>query len=178
MTYYRSGSYVVGIDYDEFSENPRDWGQDECDWHLVCAEHRRYDLPHETHETMSAKELSESPDYDVIPLSFGDHSYIWLEAGVHEGWDITPCGYAWRKRGGYDVKLSDVLDEWNLWANGGVKTATLYDLDGNMLDCLGGIYEDAEGDALTYVVEYHFDAPGFDPATAETVDPTYTMSFR
>lgn len=178
MSYYRSGNYVVEIGYDEFSENPRDWGQDECDWHIVCAEHRSYNLPHETHETMSSKELSESPDYEVVPLSFGDHSCIWLEAGVHEDWDVTPCGYAWRKRSDSDVSLSDVLKTWNTWANGGVMTATLYDLDGNMLDCLGGLYEDTENDALGYVISNHFDAPGFNTETAEVVYPTYTMSFR
>ncbi len=134
MSYYRSGNYVVEISYDECAENPREWGRDETDWHLVCAEHRRYNLPHETHETLSSKEMSENPDYEVRPLSFIDHSGVALVEGVRDGWDVCPCGYAWRKRGEYDVELSDVLDMWNTWANGGVMTATLYDLDGNILE--------------------------------------------
>lgn len=179
MSYYRSGNYVVEISYDEWADNPREWGQNETDWHLVCAEHSRYDLPHETHETLSSKEMSESPDYEVRPLSFFDHSGVALVEGVREGWDVCFCGYAWRKRDGRDVKLSDVLDTWNTWANGGVMTATLYDLDGNMLDCLGGLYEDSERDAMAYVVRNgYFYAPDFDPDTATEVEPHYTMSFH
>lgn len=182
MSYYRSGSYVVEISYDECAESPRDWGQDETDWHLVCAEHRRYNLPHETHETLSSKELSESPDYEVRPLSFFDHSSIGLIEGVYDGWDVCHCGYAWRKRSGWssgwNVELSDVLDVWNTWANGGVMTATLYDLDGNILDSLGGLYEDSERDALAFLMCGYFDAPGFDPDTATEVQPHYTISFH
>lgn len=178
MSYYRSGNYVVEIGYDECAENPREWGQDETDWHLVCDWHRHYDLPHETHETMTSKEMSENPDYEVRPLSFFDHSNHGLIEGVHDGWDVCPCGYAWRKRGGHDVKLSDVLDVWNTWANADVMTATLYDLDGNMLDCIGGLYEDSEHDALAYVIREHFDAPGFDPDTAKEVQPFYTIGFH
>lgn len=180
MSYYRSGDYVVEISYDECAENPREWGQDETDWHLVCAEHRRYNLPHETHETLSSKELSENPDYDVRPLSFFDHSNIALVEGVRDGWDVCFCGYAWRKRGEYDVELSDVLDVWNTWANGGVMTATLYDLDGNILDSIGGLYEDSERDAMAYVIQgfWRSYAPGFDPDNATEIQPCYTISFH
>lgn len=178
MSYYRSGNYVVGIDYDEFAENPREWGQDDCDWHIVCAEHRHYILPHEEHETMTLDELRRSVDYEVRPLSFIDHSGVALMEGEWDGWDVCPCGYAWRKRDGYKVKLNDVLDVWNTWANGGVMTATLYDLDGNILDSIGGLYEGSEHDALAYVIREHFDAPGFDPDTAKEVQPYYTISFH
>lgn len=179
MSYYRSGNYVVEISYDECAENPREWGQDETDWHLVCAEHRYYDLPHETHKTMTIDELRRSVDYEVRPLSFIDHSGVALVEGVHDGWDVCFCGYAWRKRGDYDVELSDVLDVWNTWANGGVMTATLYDLDGNILDSIGGLYEDSERDALAFLIHCgYFDAPGFDPDTATEVRPHYTISFH
>lgn len=178
MSYYRSGNFVVEISYDEWSENPREWGQDVCDWHIVCAEHPHYNLPHEEHETMSYNELRENPYYNVMPLSFLDHSGTWIMEGVHNGWDVCPCGYAWRKRGGYYVKLSDVLDTYNKWANGEVMCATLFDLDGNILDSIGGLYEDSERNAMAYAVREHFDAPGFDPESATEVQPTYTMSFH
>ena len=179
MSYYRSGSYVVEISYDECAENPRDWGQDVTDWHLVCAEHSRYNLPHETHETLSSKEMSENPDYEVRPLSFFDHSKVGLVDSVLDGWDATCCGYAWRKRGGYDVELSDVLDTWNTWANGEVMTATCYDLDGNILDSIGGLYADSERDALDmFVFDYYDGLDDFDPDTATKVEPYYTMSFH
>lgn len=179
MSYYRSGNYVVEIRYDECAENPREWGQDETDWHLVCAEHRRYNLPHEEHDTLSGKELCESPDYEVRPLSFFDHSGVALVEGVRDGWDVCFCGYAWRKRGGYDVELSDVLDIWNTWANGEVMTATLYDLDGNILDSLGGLYANSERDALNmFVFGCYGGLDDFDPDTATEVQPHYTISFH
>lgn len=177
MTYYKSGNYVIAIDCDEFAENPREWGQCSEDWHIVCAEHRHYDLPHEEHSELSYEELKASPDYEVRPISFYDHSVIGLKEGAENGWDIVHCGYAWRKVGGYDQELSGVLDAWNKYANGWVLQAVLYDLDGNFLDSIGGLYDD-EREALHYVVENDFDAPGFDPDKAEEVYPTYTMSFR
>lgn len=177
MNYYKSGNFIVGIDYDDCAENPRDWGVDEFDWHLVCAKHLRYDLPHEFNESLSYDELVKSSDYDVVPLSFFDHSGVSLMQGARNGWDVCPCGYAWRKRGGYDSDLQGVLDTWNLWANGEVKTATLYDLNGNVIDNIGGLYNDNETDALNYVIDNFFDAPGFDVDSVEIVTPTYTMSF-
>lgn len=94
--------------------------------------------------------------------------------------EVCFCGYAWRKRGDYDVELSDVLDVWNTWANGEVMTATLYDLDGNILDSIGGLYEDSERDAMAYVIQgfWRSYAPGFDPDTATEVQPHYTISFH
>lgn len=124
--------------------------------------------------------MSENPDYEVRPLSFFDHSNLGLIEGVHDGWDVTFCGYAWRKRGDYDVELSDVLEIWNTWANGEVMTATLYDIDGNIIDSIYELYEDSERDAMAYVIRGFWGsyAPGFDPDTAIEVQPHYTMSFH
>ena len=170
MQFWKSGNRVIGINYDECAENPREWyeGSDD-EWHIVCMKNRRYSLPHE-------KELESSEGCQVVPLSFFAHGNTALVIGEHDDWDVCPCGYAWRKSNETETdSLQGELDIYNMWANGDVMFATLYDLNGNVLDSIGGLFYDTCEEAAKSAANDYFD---FDWENAEETKPCYTMHFE
>lgn len=186
-TYYKiNNEFIVEVAIDECPLNPRegvdnDWLEG---WHLVCAEHLRYNLPCEKHPHMSYKDMRESDEYQTVPLSFLDHSGTCLMIGSVNDWDTCECGYAWRKKFDDNERgdslglkwLRGVLDEYNNWANGNVFGCTMMDFEGNVTDSLWGLIEDCAEDALKrYLEEYAGIIP--DEATIEEVKPKYKVCF-
>ena len=115
--------------------------------------------------------------YLVAPISKYKHGQVSYSAGVSQGWDARVAGVAMVNIN--DIKkeykttvlskglkekiygiLDSELDTYNSWANGDVYTVSLMDFEGDVVDSLGGIYEN-EGkmiqEFIDYWTEYNFE---------------------
>ena len=115
--------------------------------------------------------------YLVEPISKFEHGQVVFSVGVSQGWDSGVVGLAIvniediKKEYGTSVLskglkekihaiLDDELNTYNLWANGEVYTISLMDFDGNVVDSLGGIYENEDKmiqEFVDYWTEYNFE---------------------
>lgn len=115
--------------------------------------------------------------YLVEPISKFEHGQVVFSAGVSQGWDSGVVGLAMVNID--DIKkeyettvlskglkekihaiLDDELNTYNLWANGYVYTVALIDFDGNVVDSLGGIYENEDKMIQEYIncyTDYNFE---------------------
>src|SRR5699024_8327991 len=115
--------------------------------------------------------------YLVEPISKYEHGQVSYSVGVSQGWDSGVVGVAMvnideikkeyettvlskgLKEKIYGI-LDSELDTYNLWANGYVYTVALIDFDGNVVDSLGGVYENEDKmiqEFVDYWTEYNFE---------------------
>lgn len=152
------------IDYDEWTDNPRDWDN----LGTMILSHTRYDMAKEIDldfsdfdgwDEVEAHLRKEHDAFIVLPVQMYEHSGISIYVGTsHDHWDGGQLGFIFVTakvvRTWYGVKritkevkeraieaLTNEVDTYGKYVNGEVYSFMLEDARGEFIDSCGGWYD-------------------------------------
>lgn len=179
---YKSTFITFERDYISPDKNPfRTWEDMMKFFKTEYTGNRSVDL-----ENLEANALKNG--YVLMPVWKYEHSGVCYAAADHnpycyDGWDSGVCGVIYEKRERRNVEklreqLISEVKEYDNWINEPCYEVTQYDADGEVLDCIGGIYRDdykQSDEELAVAVMNDYFGSGYSVDDLEEIDNDFSI---